>query len=263
MVKEREFPTYTHVEDPIPFDEELLIFGDSIETEYGTFRFYGYHEYLKRMEYLTMMSFSMLKFYYTFRSQMKEAKASREELITLKEIRYEELFDFIRGQREVLFSYLTVFGELIDHPTVDYGDPEIFMNLESDDFYRMRQLILRMHLLKEERLSPSIAVQDQLDKGKKFRSAGQESPNTDAIISSIVVATGMTYEQIRNMTAYQVLVTYSRIHSFKDNELTTLFATVSPDMEISRWDKNHEILKDDLGVMEGTQFNKQIGSIFE
>lgn len=244
--------------------EEAMILGNPIVTPFGKIRFYNYQEYVSNIEELTMMSFSILKFYYLYRAHMKELGASQKELVELKKMQEIELFDFVLANKEVLAAYIKVINDLVEPNEVyDFSQAETFFKMDANDFYMLRQIILHMNLLKEEKLSPSPRVQDQLDKGKAFRAKGKDAPNTDTILSSIFVATGVPYQELSKMTAYQIISTYHRIHAFSDFMISSLFATVSPDVELMSWDINSEVMKDEEHGMSQDEFNQKIGGLFE
>lgn len=250
-----------------PEVEDLFIFGEPLETFYGTFRFYDYKEYNQRIQDLSLMSFSTLKFYYMYRANLIEQKASQADLIALMDLKEVDLFDFLRDDHlrrkqyselsgmptnSYLDSYKRVFNDLITNDNIpSFLDDEIYfgsetrMPMEAEDFYNMRDIAMRMNLVKEEKMAWSPKVQDYWDKAKELKNKNSEPPNTTTIMTSIFLHTGTPYHELYKMTAYQIISTYTRIHSLKDFEISSLFATVSPDVTISRWDKNNDLLKEE------------------
>lgn len=250
-----------------PEVEDLFIFGEPVETFYGTFRFYDYREYNQRIQDLSLMSFSILKFYYMYRENLIEQKASKADLVALMDLKEVDLFDFLRDDHlrkkqygelsgvridSYLDSYKRVFNDLITNDNIpSFLDDEIYfgsetrMPMEAEDFYNMREIAMRMNLVKEEQMSPSPRVQKFLDKSKAMKNKNSEAPNTTTIMTSIFLHTGTPYHELYKMTAYQIISTYTRIHALKDFDISSLFATVSPDVTISRWDKNNDLLKEE------------------
>lgn len=250
-----------------PEVEDLFIFGEPLETFYGTFRFYDYKEYNQRIQDLSLMSFSILKFYYMYRENLIEQKASKADLVALMDLKEVDLFDFLRDDHlrkkqygelsgvridSYLDSYKRVFNDLITNDNIpSFLDDEIYfgsetrMPMEAEDFYNMREIAMRMNLVKEEQMSPSPRVQKFLDKSKAMKNKNSEAPNTTTIMTSIFLHTGTPYHELYKMTAYQIISTYTRIHALKDFDISSLFATVSPDVTISRWDKNNDLLKEE------------------
>lgn len=250
-----------------PEVEDLFIFGEPLETFYGTFRFYDYREYNQRIQDLSLMSFSILKFYYMYRENLIEQKASKADLVALMDLKEVDLFDFLRDDHlrrkqyselsgmptnSYLDSYKRVFNDLITNDNIpSFLDDEIYfggenrMPMEAEDFYNMREIAMRMNLVKEEQMSPSPRVQKFLDKSKAMKNKNSEAPNTTTIMTSIFLHTGTPYHELYKMTAYQIISTYTRIHALKDFDISSLFATVSPDVTISRWDKNNDLLKEE------------------
>lgn len=226
-------------------EKEYFIFGKSLETPFGTIRFYSYKEYQERMKELSIISFSMLKFYYLFRSFLIEQKAPRSDRKALMSLKEMDLYDFLRtsylqGDKGYLEAYMTVFSDLITNENdVDFTDPEVYFKyMDHEQFYELREIVMTMNLLKEEKMSPNPRVQEFLEKSKRFKNKGKVAPNTETIFSSIFIESGVPYSELLKMTAYQILATYSRIHAHKDFEISSLFATVSGEVEISPWDRN-------------------------
>lgn len=245
-------------------DGQVMILGKPIETQFGQIRFYSYQEYINNIEHLTLISFSVLKFYYTYRTQLKEMGASQEELVELKKMQEIELFDFVMSNPEVLHAYLKVINDVVTpNEAYDFSQAELISRMDINDFYTLREIIMQMNLLKEEKMSPSPRVQDQLDKGKAFRMKDKEAPNTDTILSSIFVATGTPYHELSEMTAYQIISTYHRVHAFSDFMLSALFATVSADVKLLPWDSNSEIMKEEKQGMSSDEFDEKIGGLFK
>lgn len=247
--------------------DEELIFGEPIKTIYGTIRFYSYKEYVKRLSELSLISFSTLKFYYLFRSQLLEAKAPKSDLIELMKMKEIPLFDYVKMNPQVLEAYATVFGELIEHENINYRHLDLYYEMEEEDFLRIRSIIMKMNMLQEEKMSPSPRVQDRIDKGKELKARENgEAPTTESILTSIFVATGIPFPQLINMTAYQLLAVFKRIHSFKNFDVSVLMATVAPDVEIPRWDENHENEIQGSGTehaIDSSEFSKNIGGLFK
>lgn len=252
---------------PTPEMEDLFIFGEPVETFYGTFKFLDYKEYNQSVIDLSVISFSMLKFYYMYRENLIEQKASKKDLVDLMGLKEVELYDFLREdyvrKKEYqqntgiqtdayLESYMRVFNKMITNINIpDFNDPAVYFGSETkqpmslEDFYNIRNTVMRMNLVKEEQMSPSPRVQKYLDKSKAMKSKNSEPPNTTTIMTSIFLHTGTSYAELNKMTAYQIVSTYARIHSIKDFEISALFATVSPDVKISRWDINNDLLKEE------------------
>lgn len=247
--------------------DEELIFGEPIETIYGTIRFYSYKEYVKRLTDLSLISFSTLKFYYIIRSQLLEANAPKSDLIDLMGMKEIPLFDYVRMNPQVLEAYARVFGELISHENINYRHLDLYYEMEEEDFLNIRSIIMKMNMLQEERMSPSPRVQDRIDRGKKLKMRENgDAPTTESILTSIFVETGIPFPQLLEMTAYQLLAVFKRIHSFKNFDVSVLMATVAPDVEIQRWDENHENEIQGTGTehaIDSGEFSKNIGGIFK
>lgn len=246
--------------------ENKLIFGQPIETYYGKARFYTYTEFLERQVELNYISMSVLGYYYAIRRELINQGASKQELIELKEMQKIELFDFIRITPFVLEAYKKVFHEVFELPEEEQGkylDTDFYITMDKEDFYNMRDIVMRINLLKEEVMSPSPRVQDRFDREKerKRREAG-EGATIETVLSTLTLFTGKDYQELGEMTAYQILNTYQRVHAFGEFFITTLFKTAGAEVDIAMWDKNHTMLEENKpSGMTATEFNKKFGSM--
>lgn len=251
-------------------EQEFFIFGEPIDTPYGEIRFYSFKEYQKRSRELAIVSFSTLKIYYLLVEFLKKHKAKKSDLKELRTMKKMDLYDFIRmsylqGDRSYLEAYMTVFDELITNENIkDFKNPDIyFEHMAHEQFYELRDIIMRMNILKEEKMAHDEKVQEYLDKSKRFKNQGKEAPTTETILSSIFVNTGVEYSKLTQMTAYQVMSTYTRIHALKDFEISSLFATVSGEVTLEAWDRNNDFFKEeefglDLSAMK-KNFEEMLG----
>lgn len=246
--------------------ENKLIFGQPIETYYGRARFYTYTEFLERQIELNYISTTILGFYYAIRRELIKQKATKEDLIELKKMQEVELFDFVRITPFILEAYKKIFHEVFELPEEEQGkylDTDFYITMDKEDFYNMRDIVMRINLLKEEVMSPSPRVQDRFDREKerKRREAG-EGATIETVLSTLTLFTGKDYQELGEMTAYQILNTYQRVHAFGEFFITTLFKTAGAEVDIAMWDKNHTMLEENKpSGMTATEFNKKFGSM--
>ena len=176
-------------------DKELMILGEPIWTSYGTFHFLSYREYIEYAEDLSVISLTLLHYYYMYRDILIKENAPRKSLIALMDMKEIKLFDFIRDPMNynLLESYTRVFGKMLKHDTIDYSDPKVYYAMEEEDFLTIRKNILTMNLIKEEKLSPSPKVQRHFDMAKKRERETSSAPNTEAILTSLHVEIGRAH----------------------------------------------------------------------
>lgn len=248
--------TLDHVKD-------LLIFGEPIETFYGTFRFYSYKEYIENLSSLAVIKTTSLGFYYAVRSDMKKNNATLAELQELKKTQDITLFEHVKSRPEIAQHYTKVFDDVLKSDLFDSFSYEVIVQLKEEDFLNMRNIVLNMNMLKEEKMSPSPTVQDRLDKDREFKSKNSSSPNTETMFSALFVYTGKSYNELRELTAYQVISTYYRIHAINNFNTSVIFASVGAEIDWKSWDENNTIMDEQIEGMSGAEFNKNIGGLFK
>jgi len=65
------------------------------------------------------------------------------------------------------------------------------------------------------------------------------------------------------MTVLQIYSTYYRIGAMKSYDTTTLFATVSGDVQIDQWNRNIDLFEKQTAGMKASEFNKNFGGLFK
>jgi len=164
------------------------------------------------------------------------------------------LYQWIINIPEVKESYLQLFYFIFKE--------DVFDKVNDDNFEYLRQLIMEMNCIKEEKINPNPEIQKWIDKSKKFKQ-GNEILTFEDIVTSIAVGTGYTYEYINNLTLYQFNLTFQRISAFKSYDTSTLFSTVSSEkINIESWCKNIDLFKEESNGVSRDEFNKLKGSVF-
>jgi len=141
---------------------------------------------------------------------------------------------------------------------------DVFDKVNEDNFEFIRQLIMNMNCIKEEKQNPNSEIQKWIEKSKKFNENMAGKLDFQDIVSSVVVYMGVSYDVVNEMTLYQLYMTFRRINAFKDYDTTTLFATVSTEkMNIESWCKCIDLFEnnDDEG-MSRSKYEGLKGNIF-
>lgn len=241
----------------IIYNKDFFIFGRPIETPFGKVRFLTYPEYLENQQDLVLISMNVLHFYYYYRKEMKNP--TEEEMSHLKQLKESDLLSLVLTTQQILKAYVRVFENVI---TFDNGKEiaDIFNSL--DTFMDMRKLIMDMNILVEEDVSPNEEIQEGIERGKLISQTKSEKQSFEDIITSIVAGTSNSFDDVCNMTVYQVYATYARLGAIFNYNTSTLFATVSNEVEIEPWNKNINLLEKDDKDLKRSEFEKKYGKMF-
>jgi len=164
------------------------------------------------------------------------------------------LYQWVINIPEVKESYSQLFYFIFKE--------DVFDKVNENNFEYLRQLIMDMNCIKEEKINPNPEIQKWIDKSKKFKQNGEILTFED-IVTSIAVGTGYTYEYINNLSLYQFNLTFQRISAFKSYDTSTLFSTVSTEkINIESWCKNIDLFKEEKDGVSRDEFNKIKGSVF-
>ncbi|MBD4895286.1 hypothetical protein GUF81_06180, partial [Xanthomonas citri pv. citri] len=93
----------------------------------------------------------------------------------------------------------------------------------------LRKLILDMHCITEDKVVDNDELQEFHDISKSLKQQDSQSDLKD-IVSCVAAFNGYTYEEISEMTMYQLYLSFYRMAEVMNYNTTTLFATVSPDV---------------------------------
>src|SRR5665647_2501033 len=121
-------------------------------------------------------------------------------------------------QKEVNFiSGENVEGFLIDN-----------INLISVDNYDdVRALIMRQNLMFDQKIFKDPLVQEWANKVIMSRQKNSANITMEDMITTVKNDDGLTYEQVKNQTVYQLYADFYRIGKFMQFQQSSLFATVS------------------------------------
>lgn len=246
-----------YIDESINYNKELFIFGKPIETPYGIIRFLTYEEYLMNTHDLSIISMNVLHLYYQYRNFFEKTR-EKEALDALEEFKKLHLFDIVQEDTNLKLSYINIFNIVFDkNENIDFN----LLFSDKDIFMFIRKLIMDMNILVEEKVSPNPEIQKMFDKSKRVKSIDSQKQSFVDIVTSIAVETKNTFEQISDMTVFQVYATYARINAFMNYKTSTLFATVASKVEIESWNKHIDLFQEEENSMSREQFNKKFGNI--
>ena len=237
-------------------NQDLFMFGEDIETAHGAIRFLKYSEFIRLQGELNIFCTSMLNFYWLYKKNYKDI-SDINVLNAIEAIKDTSLYLYVKSVPDLFAAYKSVFEKVL------LNQESINLIFESEElFMSYRSLIMDMNMLRESPASPNPEIQEYYELRRKKQQQDMGDQNLSDMVSSIVVATPHSFEDVANMTVIQVNLIYGRISAFKNFDVTTLFATVSAESKIEPWNKHVDIFtKEELGIAY-EEFNKKYGGLF-
>ncbi|MCY0089190.1 MULTISPECIES: hypothetical protein [Bacillus amyloliquefaciens group] len=228
-------------------DMEFFITGEPISTELGECRFIKVKEYGQLANYLRLIKMSKKEIIYVYSKEDVNRFGELDELVAeLKKMTLYEISGTLPNFQE---AYSTVLSKMFD-------GKEILDKLTPDNFDSIRELVLKMCCLKEEKISSNPEIQKANERSKRVKSQDVDQVDIADIISTVSTYTGYLYKDINDMTLFQLYMTYHRIAQFKQYDTSTLFATVSPEAgkNIVNWDKHIDLFEEEKHYISRDKF---------
>ncbi|MCY8466873.1 hypothetical protein [Bacillus atrophaeus] len=230
--------------------KDFFFLGKPINTEIGELDFIRLKEYPDYISALNMMKMSKKEI---IREHSKfNEDGSLDALII--ELKKRSLFDIVHSLLpEFSEAYFKVLSRVVK-------DPESLQTIDKKIFNNIRKLILDMHCLTEDKIIDNAELQEFHDISKTLKQ--QDSQNDLKDIASCVAAfNGYTYEEISEMTMYQLYLSYYRMSEVMNYNTSTLFATVSPDVKVGDWSNHVDLYKEETYHLDSKEA-KNIEKLF-
>ncbi|MEC5219929.1 hypothetical protein [Bacillus atrophaeus] len=230
--------------------KDFFFLGKPINTEIGELDFIRLKEYPDYISALNMMKMSKKEI---IREHSKfNEDGSLDALII--ELKKRSLFDIVHSLLpEFSEAYFKVLSRVVK-------DPESLQTIDKKIFNNIRKLILDMHCLTEDKIIDNEELQEFHDISKTLKQ--QDSQNDLKDIASCVAAfNGYTYEEISEMTMYQLYLSYYRMSEVMNYNTSTLFATVSPDVKVGDWSNHVDLYKEETYHLDSKEA-KNIEKLF-
>lgn len=237
----------------MPDYEDFYAFGLPIETELGNFyslRVKDYPSYALHLQIMQLTKGQIIQNYRKL-SEGEEVEKLLEELGKLS------LFQIVSNDQTLKHSYNIVFNKCFNREYVlhDIHDDEKL-------FEYCRKLVLKTNVLKEEHINPNPEIQSFIERSKKAKSQGQEKFTLSDMISSVVMISGVGYQEIMGWTMYQLHTSFYRAAKVMNYNTSTLFSTVSTEkVEITAWNGHIDLFEEDkhaIGIKELGKIASQI-----
>ncbi|WP_270574313.1 hypothetical protein [Bacillus glycinifermentans] len=233
--------------------QELFILGIPVDTPIGKCHFLKMKDYNDYAAYLNLLKMSKNEIVYRY-SQLNKNGELNELIEEMKKL---PLLDIVNQLPNFNEAYSEVFQKV-------FQNEDIFELIDQDNFTSIRKLIIEMHCLKEEKISPNPEVQRRIEQSKRLKRQEQELLEVYDMISSIMAFTGVPYKEIAEMTMYQMYMTFYRIDRIKDYDTSILFATVSPEAgkNIKHWSEHVDLFEEESHALTDEQV-KNLKRLFQ
>ena len=229
---------------------QFYILGLPIETPIGMCHFVQVKDFPDLCNYLNILSTSRLKIIYGY----QKLNIKPETLGFVKTL---PLFEMVRHAPDIKKAYTNLF-------TFIFKDENAFIRIQdAETFDYIRQLIMDMNCVKEEKINPNPEIQAWVDKSKRLKAQEDGGMEFDDIVSSVATYNGLGYTSVNEMTIYQLYATFHRIASFKNYDTNTLFATVSTEKtDIESWCKHIDMFIEEKNGLSREEYEKMKKGIF-
>lgn len=231
--------------------KEFYIIGEPIETDIGLCDFIKVKEYPDFAFELQTISLNKLHLIYKYQQINKNHEL--DEFIN--ELNKLSLFEIVFGIPELRQAYLKVFLRV-------FNDGKSVAQINQSNFEYYRKLVMDMNCVKEELINPNPEIQRAIERSRRVKQRESGGLEFADIVTSIVGFNGLSYKDIKEMTIYQLYMTFHRIAQIKGYDTNTLFATVSTEkINIESWCKHIDLLEDEKHFVTQEEFNKKTASV--
>lgn len=252
---------------------EKAILGIPIVTELGNIKPLSIYDYVQFGTELQVMSFEKSRVLHEYRMSIEDEKLKKSQEIEnrLKEVMQEmSLKDIIVGLVPVFFNaYIAVVSQSIFYDVEDEESRvqkayDFLKDLDSEQFDGLRDIILQINAQGKQKAFLDFELQRKKEQGIRLNSDNKEGPNVTTLITSVVAFTGIDYDVVKNWNYARLIHTFNRISMLKSYDTTTMFMTVSGDVEMQSWQGNFKV-EDDSATSESfaqsyDSFTKNLGS---
>src|SRR5690606_29535019 len=154
-----------------------------IETDIGECQFIKVKDYPDYFNDLQIHSLTKEHLIYKY-SQLNKYGTLDEFLTELNKL---NLFEIATNLPELQESYYKVFTKV-------FGTEEVLKYIHQDNFEYLRNLIMNMNCLKEEKINPNPEIQRALERSRRVKAQEGEKLTFADMCSSVVGFNGLTYQ---------------------------------------------------------------------
>ncbi|MCX2885991.1 hypothetical protein OQE43_16975 [Bacillus velezensis] len=214
--------------------KDFFFLGRPINTEVGAIDFIHLRDYPEYISELNMMKMSKKEIIRNF-SKINNDGSLNDLIIELKK---NSLFKIVHDYLpEFNQAYFKVFSKV-------FVDKESLHLIDQRAFNNVRKLILEMHCLTEEKIVDNDELQEFHDLNNQLKLQNSQNDLKD-IASCVAAFNGYTYQEVANMTIYQLYLSYYRMGEIMNYNTSALFATVSTDVKIGDWNSHVDMYREE------------------
>lgn len=251
----------------IEIQDSQYIFAKPVMTPYGIMRFLTYEEYMDNIQALSVISQNVLHLFYIFRKSIPIHR--KQELKEFDSFKDRDLNDIVYEHQDLRAAYMQILVLMLDqNEYIQTSDDlllvlqDIFENKEA--FMVMRDLIMKMNLLKEEKVSPQARLQQIFENDKKLRAAKDKDAPTHMDIIASIANVGISFEELAKETPFQIHMRFAKIAAKEDYRRNVLFATVSNEVTIESWAKKTNLFEvKDTSAISKAEFDQKYAGMFQ
>lgn len=227
--------------------KELYILSEPIETEIGNIDFLKVRDYPRLMQYIPYLEIEKFEVLTFLRKMDKKIADDLKDLSFL---------DLIHGLENVLELH-SKFTELFQ---LCFNE-NVFGAIKTDEeFEKYRDMIRKLNGISHEVKNPNAEIQRFNDMKKLYEKQKSNGGITfEAIYTSVWAFTGT---KPLDMTLYELYALFNRISQFKNYETTTLYNTVSGEVQIDPWYKHISINEEEIKTSL-EEFSKSANSVMD
>ncbi|MEF3086426.1 hypothetical protein [Bacillus altitudinis] len=204
---------------------QLFGTGQPVKTPIGDCHFIKIKEYVDFSSDLQLMADNKDKIAESMRQVLKDKLDTQdiEEMVSGR-----NLFQLILMHPLYLEAYQSILIKV-------FNDEGIMSKISDENFMELRSLVLKMHLINEDKKSPNSEIEELNQISKELKSSDNGADLSD-MISVVVVMTGIDYSAINEWSLYQLYLTYHRILKKENHDASVIFATGSSEVKVNGWD---------------------------
>ena len=230
-------------------NQQFRIIGQSEETVYGNIKPFYIKQYRDISKYLPMLKNSCNKNKNDLLALAIKTIDNKDDIAEFKElVKDKEYVFFLKNNVfQIKNNLLELLKLVVDEDNVDKVVKKVLKN--DEQWNRFRKTILEINGFDIDDVE---VERPKSDKELMYEMANEvmkekkgQTVDFHAIYTSIVVKSGLTPNQINDLTIFQFFSVYRRIQKFMDYNTTTLYKTVDSkgNIKVVPWSKADEVVK--------------------
>jgi len=251
----------------IEIKDSQFIFKHPVTSPFGLMRFLTYEEYMDNQAELSIISQNVLHLFYIFRKSIPVHR--KQELKEFDSFKTRELHDIVYEHPELRAAYMKIFILMLDQNEFMRSSEDALMVLQDifenkDAFLMMRDLIMKMNLLKEEKVSPQPRLQQIFENDKKIKAERDKNAPTHMDILTSIANLGIGFETLAKESPFQIQMRFAKIAAKEDYRRNILFATVSNEVTIESWARKIDLFEvKDTSAISKAEFDQKYAGMFK